>query len=141
MSVLTSHAEIVFTEDGDRTCAEAVLDLGGMPFYGLGEARRAPGDPDVPIVREELWPPALSSISRTSCSMRPPLTSRSSATDRPRASGETQGTTLRLPVRRSARARKATLARASRDRDLRRGCRPVIGCGRCRRAGQRPTAG
>ena len=54
MSVLTSHAEIVFTEDGDRTCAEAVLDLGGMPFYGLGEARRAPGDPDVPIVREEL---------------------------------------------------------------------------------------
>jgi hypothetical protein len=54
MSVLTSHVDIVFTEEGDRTCAEAVLDLGGMHFHGLGEARRAPGDPDVPIVGEEL---------------------------------------------------------------------------------------
>jgi hypothetical protein len=54
MSVLTSHAEIVFTEDGDRTCAEAVLDMGGMHFYGLGAAMRAPGDPDVPTVGEEL---------------------------------------------------------------------------------------
>jgi hypothetical protein len=54
MSVLTSHAEIVFTEEGDLTRAEAVLDLGGMHFYGLGEASRAPGDPDVPIVGEEL---------------------------------------------------------------------------------------
>jgi hypothetical protein len=54
MSVLTSHAEIVFTEEGDRTCAEAILDMGGMPFYGLGVGWRAPGDPDVPIVREEL---------------------------------------------------------------------------------------
>jgi hypothetical protein len=54
MSVLTSHAEIVFTEHGDRTRAEAVLDLGERHFHGLGEARRAPGDPDLPIVGEEL---------------------------------------------------------------------------------------
>jgi hypothetical protein len=54
MSVLTSHADIVFTEEGDRTRAEVVLDLGGMHFYGLGEATRAPGDPDLPIVGEEL---------------------------------------------------------------------------------------
>jgi Domain of unknown function (DUF1876) len=54
MSVLTSHAEIAFTDDGDRTRAEAVLDLGGIHFHGLGEARRAPGHPDVPIVGEEL---------------------------------------------------------------------------------------
>jgi uncharacterized protein DUF1876 len=54
MSVLTSHADIVFTEEGDRTRAEAVLDLRGMHFHGLGEARRAPGDPDVSIVGEEL---------------------------------------------------------------------------------------
>ncbi len=54
MSVLTSYAEIVFTEEGDRTRAEAVLDLGGKHFFGLGEATRAPGDPDVPIVGEEL---------------------------------------------------------------------------------------
>lgn len=54
MSVLTCQADIVFTEDGDRTRAEAVLDLGGMYFHGFGEARRAPGDPDVPMVGEEL---------------------------------------------------------------------------------------
>jgi uncharacterized protein DUF1876 len=54
MSVLTSHADIVFIEEGDCTRAEAVLDLGGMQFYGLGDARRAAGDPDVPIVGEEL---------------------------------------------------------------------------------------
>jgi uncharacterized protein DUF1876 len=54
MSVLTSHADIVFIEEGDRTRAEAVLDLGGMHFYGLGDARRAAGDPDLPIVGEEL---------------------------------------------------------------------------------------
>ena len=54
MSVVTSHAEIVFTQDGDRTYAEAVLDMGGMHFYGRGVATRAPGDPDVPTVYEEL---------------------------------------------------------------------------------------
>jgi hypothetical protein len=54
MSVLTSRAEIVFTEEGDRTRAEAVLDMGGMHFHGLGVATRAPGDPDVPTVGEEL---------------------------------------------------------------------------------------
>jgi hypothetical protein len=54
MSVLTSHAEIAFTEEGDRTRAEAVLMLGGTHFHGIGQARRAPGDPDIPIVGEEL---------------------------------------------------------------------------------------
>ena len=54
MSVLTSHADIVFTDEGDRTRAEAVLDLGGMHFYGFGDAMRAAGDPDVPIVGEQL---------------------------------------------------------------------------------------
>ena len=54
MSVLSSHAEIVFTDEGDRTCAEAVLDMGGMHFHGRGAATRAPGDPDIPTVYEEL---------------------------------------------------------------------------------------
>lgn len=54
MSVLTSHVEIAFMEEGDRTRAEAVLELGGVHFHGLGQARRAAGDPDVPIVGEEL---------------------------------------------------------------------------------------
>jgi hypothetical protein len=54
MSVLTSHAEIVFTEEGDRTYAEAVLDMGGTHFYGRGVATRAAGDPDVSTAHEEL---------------------------------------------------------------------------------------
>ena len=54
MSVLTSRAEIVFSEEGDRTRAEVVLDLGGAQFHAVGQANRAPGDPDVPIVGEEL---------------------------------------------------------------------------------------
>lgn len=65
MSVVTSHAEIMFTEEGDRTRAEALLDLGGTRFHGLGEARRAPGDPDVPIVGEQLSASrALSDLAR-----------------------------------------------------------------------------
>ncbi len=54
MSVLISHAEIAFTEEGDRTRAEVILSLGGTDFHGVGHARRAPGDPDVPIVGEQL---------------------------------------------------------------------------------------
>ncbi len=54
MSVLMSHVEITFTEEGDRTRAEAVLDQGGEHFYAVGWATRAPGDPNLPIVGEEL---------------------------------------------------------------------------------------
>ena len=54
MSILTSRVEITFTEEGDQTRAEAVLDQGGERFYGVGQAKRAPGDPDVPVIGEEL---------------------------------------------------------------------------------------
>lgn len=54
MPVLMSRVEITFTETGDRTRAEAVLELGDERFYGVGQAKRAPGDPDVPIVGEDL---------------------------------------------------------------------------------------
>lgn len=54
MSVLVLQVQIALTDEGDRTRAEAVLDLAGTQFHGLGHARRAPGDPDVPIVGEEL---------------------------------------------------------------------------------------
>jgi hypothetical protein len=54
MSVLMSRVEITFTEEGDRTRAEAVLDQHGEHFHAVGRARRAPGDPDVPIVGEQL---------------------------------------------------------------------------------------
>ena len=53
MSVLMSHVEITFTEEGDRTRAEAVLDQGGEHFYAVGWATRAPGL-NLPIVGEEL---------------------------------------------------------------------------------------
>jgi hypothetical protein len=54
MSTMTWHVELTFTEDEDRTRADAVLDLRGSHFHGFGQAKRAPDDPSVPIVGEEL---------------------------------------------------------------------------------------
>src|SRR3954471_2116978 len=50
----SSHVEVAFTEEDARTRADAVLELGGKRFHGQGQARRAPGDPDLPVVGEEL---------------------------------------------------------------------------------------
>ncbi len=46
--------EIVFTEDADRTRADAHLRAGPRLLHGWGRARRNPADPDVPAVGEEL---------------------------------------------------------------------------------------
>lgn len=46
--------DIAFTEDGDHTRADAVLDLGAAHYHGWGRAKRNPHDPDVPRVGEEL---------------------------------------------------------------------------------------
>ncbi len=46
--------EIVFTEDEDRTRADAFLQGGTLEIRGWGRARRNPGDPDVPAVGEEI---------------------------------------------------------------------------------------
>jgi hypothetical protein len=46
--------EIVFTENGDRTRADARLRAGEREFTGWGRARRRPSDPDVPVIGEEL---------------------------------------------------------------------------------------
>lgn len=54
MSALTWHVEVSFTEDGDKTRADAILELRGTHFHGFGQAKRAPGDPSVPVVGEEL---------------------------------------------------------------------------------------
>ena len=54
MSTMTWHVELAFTEDEDRTRADAILDLRGSHFHGFGQAKRAPDDPSVPIVGEEL---------------------------------------------------------------------------------------
>jgi Rv2632c-like len=45
---------ISFTEDADRTRADAILVLANQKFHGLGQAKRAPQDPSVPVIGEEL---------------------------------------------------------------------------------------
>ena len=54
MSEQTCQVKVSFSEDADRTRADAILDLGGQEFHGFGQARRAPGDPTVPVIGEEL---------------------------------------------------------------------------------------
>jgi hypothetical protein len=64
MSTHTRHIELAFTEDGDHTRADALLTLGGQSFHGFGRARRAPGDPSVPVIGEDLAAArALSALS------------------------------------------------------------------------------
>jgi hypothetical protein len=46
--------EVVFTEDDDRTRADAMLRLPEREFHGWGRAKRNPVDPDVPRIGEEL---------------------------------------------------------------------------------------
>ena len=48
------HVSIAFTEEGDRTRADASLELKSARFHGFGQAKRAPGDPSVPVIGEEL---------------------------------------------------------------------------------------
>ena len=46
--------EIAFTEEGDRTRADAVLELSNQRFHGFGQAKRAPEDPNIPVIGEDL---------------------------------------------------------------------------------------
>jgi len=46
--------EIVFTEDEDRTRADARLQTGSEEITGWGRSRRSPADPEVPSVGEDL---------------------------------------------------------------------------------------
>jgi hypothetical protein len=48
------HVSVAFTEEDDRTRADAILELRSQRFHGYGQARRSPGDPSVPVVGEEL---------------------------------------------------------------------------------------
>lgn len=58
------RVEIAFREDDDHTRADAVLTVGDQRFHGWGRARRAPEDPSVPVVGEELAAArALSDVS------------------------------------------------------------------------------
>jgi hypothetical protein len=50
----TLDVVVTFEEHDDHTDAHAALVLEGEKFAGFGRARRAPGDPDVPTVGDEL---------------------------------------------------------------------------------------
>ena len=45
---------ISFTEEGDRTRADAILELASQKFHGFGQAKRAPEDPSVPVIGQDL---------------------------------------------------------------------------------------
>jgi hypothetical protein len=45
---------ITFTNEGERTRADAVLDLAEERVHGYGQAKRAPGDPTVPVIGQDL---------------------------------------------------------------------------------------
>ncbi len=46
--------EIVFTEVGETTRADAVLDCGFAQYRGWGQAKRSPDDEDVPRIGREI---------------------------------------------------------------------------------------
>lgn len=46
--------EILFSEDDERTRADACLRAGGREWHSWGRARRNPADPDIPAIGEEL---------------------------------------------------------------------------------------
>ncbi len=48
------QVNISFTEDADRTRADAVLELASQRFHGFGQAKRAPEDPSVPVIGQDL---------------------------------------------------------------------------------------
>jgi Rv2632c-like len=54
MSEHSWHVDVLFSEDADRTRADATIELAGQSFHGFGQAKRAPGDPSVPVIGEEL---------------------------------------------------------------------------------------
>jgi len=45
---------VTFTEEDNRTRADAILELASQRFHGFGLAKRAAGDPSVPVIGEEL---------------------------------------------------------------------------------------
>jgi len=50
----TWQVNIALTEEGDRTRADAVLELASERFHGVGHAKKAPADPNVPVVGQDL---------------------------------------------------------------------------------------
>jgi len=50
----TWTVNILFSEEGNRTRADATLELASHRFHGWGQAKRAPEDPSVPVVGQDL---------------------------------------------------------------------------------------
>jgi hypothetical protein len=50
----TWPVSIAFTEQDTHTRADAVLELSNQRYHGVGQAKRAPGDPSVPVIGQEL---------------------------------------------------------------------------------------
>jgi hypothetical protein len=48
------QVNVAFTEEGDRTRADAVLELASQRFHGYGQSKRAPDDPSVPVIGQDL---------------------------------------------------------------------------------------
>ncbi len=48
------RVNVSFTEDEDRTRADAILELASQRFHGFGQAKRAPSDPTVPVIGQDL---------------------------------------------------------------------------------------
>jgi len=48
------QVNVAFTEEGDRTRADATLQLASQRFHGFGQAKRSPGDPSVPLIGQDL---------------------------------------------------------------------------------------
>ncbi|MCK7626396.1 DUF1876 domain-containing protein [Streptomyces sp. RS10V-4] len=48
------RVRLVLTEEDGTTRARVELDTGGRSLTGRGRARCSPGDPDVPVVGDEL---------------------------------------------------------------------------------------
>jgi len=46
--------EIVFTEEGASTRADAILETGSARHHGWGQSHRNPHDPDVPRIGTEI---------------------------------------------------------------------------------------
>ena len=61
------RVSIVFTEESDRTRADARLELADQRCRGFGRAKRAPEDPSVPVIGQDLAAArALSDLSHQS---------------------------------------------------------------------------
>jgi hypothetical protein len=64
MTEQTWRVHVTFTEDPGRTRADAILELSSRRFHGFGQAKRAPEDPNVAVIGQELAAArALSDVS------------------------------------------------------------------------------